>query len=248
MKGAGKDSVYPTTTIILFVTLWEAIVRLFRIPGYILPAPTRIFRVLIRDIELIMTHARATMFEAAVGMAFSILSALIIAILMDNFTLIKKSLYPLLIISQTVPIMAIAPLMIIWFGFGYLPKILIIILMCFFPISISLIDGFSQVDRDYINLFRTMKASRFQMYRHLKFPNALPHFFSGLKIAVTYMIMAAVIAEWLGGNTGIGVYMLRSKQAFALDKVFASIIFIVAVSVLLIALVNFTGRKIIHWK
>jgi ABC-type nitrate/sulfonate/bicarbonate transport system permease component len=120
--------------------------------------------------------------------------------------------------------------------------------MCFFPVSVSLIDGFSQVDRDFINYFRVLKASRAQVYFHLKFPNALPYFFAGMKIAVTYTVMAAVIAEWLGGNIGIGVYMLRAKQAFALDRMFAAIVFVCAVSLLLIALINLIARRVVRWK
>jgi ABC-type nitrate/sulfonate/bicarbonate transport system permease component len=235
-------------TIILAIGLWETIVRAFHVHTYILPAPSGIVKALISDIELIGMHARATLFEASLGILLSVAVALIVAILMDNFAIIRKALYPLLIVSQTIPIMAIAPLMIIWFGYGYLPKILIIILMCFFPIVISLIDGFSQVDRDYLNLFHVIKASRFQVYRYLKFPNTLPYFFAGLKIAVTYMVTAAVIAEWLGGNVGIGVYMLRSKQAFALDKVFAAVVLVVVSTLILIGIISLISKRAVHWK
>jgi ABC-type nitrate/sulfonate/bicarbonate transport system permease component len=234
-------------TILIAIVLWEAAVRIFHVHSYILPAPTRIAEALVNDFALISKHIRATLIEAGIGITVSVALALIISILMDNFRIVRKAVYPLLIISQTIPIMAVAPLMIIWFGFGYLPKIIIIILMCFFPISISLIDGFSQVDQDYQDLFRVIRASKLQVYRYLKFPNALPYFFSGLKIAVTYMVMAAVIAEWLGGNVGIGVYMLRSKQAFALDKVFAAVVLVVAASLVLIAIINFIARKTVHW-
>jgi ABC-type nitrate/sulfonate/bicarbonate transport system permease component len=241
------DRLYPVVTVITLVLIWELVVRVFSVPAYILPAPSRIVRVFISDFPLIMKHAGTTAFESFFGFFFSLVIALIISIIIDNSALIKKAFYPLLIISQTIPLMAIAPIMIIWFGFGILPKILIIILMCFFPIAVSLIDGFAQVDRDYLNLFQVVKASKAQIYWHLKFPKALPRFFSGVKIAVTYMILAAVIGEWLGGNAGIGVYMLRAKNAFALDKVFASIVLIVLVSVLLIGLVNAAGKKLIHW-
>jgi ABC-type nitrate/sulfonate/bicarbonate transport system permease component len=167
---------------------------------------------------------------------------------MDSFGIIKKSIYPILIISQTIPTIAIAPLFIIWFGFGVLPKIIVVIMVCFFPIVISLVDGFEKIDRDYISLFRTMKSSRLQTFYHLKLPYALVNFFSGLKIAATYMIMSAVIGEWLGGDKGIGVYMVRAKSAYALDKVFASILVIVFVSILIIYVIDFVGKKIIHWK
>jgi ABC-type nitrate/sulfonate/bicarbonate transport system permease component len=242
------DAFYPVITLIAAVALWEAIVRLFGVPGYVLPAPSKIATAFASDFPHIMEQARATLIESGAGILFSVALALLVAVAMDNFTLFRKSFYPILIVSQTIPIMAVAPIMLIWFGFGYTPKIIIIVLMCFFPITISLIEGFSRVDRDFLDMFKVMKANRFQIYRDLKFPNALPYFFSGLKISVTYMLMAAIIAEWLGGNEGIGVYMLRSKQAFALDKVFAAVIFIVILSVSLIAVVNLMSRKIVHWK
>lgn len=243
-----SDAFYPVVTLLIAVGLWEAIVRLFHVPGYVLPPPSKIAMAFATDFPLIMEHARVTLIESGAGILLSVALALIVAVAMDNFTLFRKSFYPILIVSQTIPIMAIAPIMLIWFGFGYTPKIIIIVLMCFFPIAISLIEGFSQVDKDYLDMFKVMKASKFRIYRDLKFPNALPYFFSGLKISVTYMLMAAVIAEWLGGNSGIGVYMLRSKQAFALDKVFAAVIFVVILSVSLIAVVNLIFKKTVHWK
>jgi ABC-type nitrate/sulfonate/bicarbonate transport system permease component len=242
------DALYPVVTIISIVAIWEIIVRAADVPAYIIPAPSAVAIAFVSDRALIAHHAWATLFEVAVGLALSVVIALGVAILMDNFQTVRKALYPILIISQTIPVIAVAPIMIIWFGFGYLPKIIVIILMCFFPISVSLIDGFSQVDRDFLNYFRVIKASRAQAYRHLKFPNALPYFFAGLKIAVTYTVMAAVIAEWLGGNVGIGVYMLRAKQAFALDRMFAAIVLVVAVSLLLIALINLIARRAVRWR
>jgi ABC-type nitrate/sulfonate/bicarbonate transport system permease component len=242
------DSLYPVVTIVSVVAAWEIIVRAADVPGYIIPAPSAVAVAFVSDRELIAHHAWATLFEVAVGLSLSVVIALGVAVLMDNFQTVRKALYPILIISQTIPVIAVAPIMIIWFGFGYLPKIIVIILMCFFPIAVSLIDGFSQVDRDFINYFHVIKASRAQIYRHLKFPNALPYFLAGLKIAVTYTVMAAVIAEWLGGNVGIGVYMLRAKQAFALDRMFAAIVLVVAVSLLLIALINLVARRAVRWK
>jgi ABC-type nitrate/sulfonate/bicarbonate transport system permease component len=242
------DALYPVVTIVAVILAWEIVVRAANVPSYIIPAPSRVALAFASDIELIAHHAKATLFEVALGLSLSVAIALGVAVLMDNFAIIRKALYPILIISQTIPVIAVAPILIIWFGFGYPPKVIVIILMCFFPMSVSLIDGFSQVDRDLINYFRVIGASRAQLYRHLKFPHALPYFLAGLKIAVTYTVMAAVIAEWLGGNEGIGVYMLRAKQSFALDKMFAAIVLVVAVSLLLIALINLVARRTVRWK
>lgn len=243
-----QNRLYPTVTVIIIILLWQGIVVFKNIPQYILPTPVNIANTLIKDFNVIVAHTKITLYESFVGFALSIILSFILAILMDSFEIIKKSIYPILIISQTIPTIAIAPLFIIWFGFGTLPKIIVVIMVCFFPVIISLVDGFEKIDRDYINLFTTFKATKLQTFFHLKLPYAMVSLFSGLKIAATYMIMSAVVGEWLGGDKGIGVYMVRAKSAYALDKVFASIIVIVVVTVLVIYIIDFVGKKIIHWK
>lgn len=240
--------IYPVITMGLLLGIWEITVDAFHLPGYLLPAPSDIIAALITDHALLFQHAKVTACESVIGIGCSLVLAVTLSILMDNFRIIRESLYPLLIVSQTIPTMAIAPLVIIWFGFGVLPKIVTIVLVCFFPIVVALADGFAQVDQDYLNLFRASGATRRQTYLYLKLPCALPSFFSGLKISVTYMLTAAIIGEWLGGDQGIGVYIVRAKNAFSLDKVFAAVLLVVLVSVILIQLINMAGRKIIHWK
>lgn len=243
-----ESKLYPIATIIIIIALWQAIVTLENVPQYILPSPLKIVNTLFKEIDTIAVHTKVTLYESFVGFVISIILSFILAILMDSFSILKKSIYPILVISQTIPTIAIAPLFIIWFGFGPLPKIIVVVMVCFFPIVISLVDGFEKIDRDYINLFHTFKASKLQTFYHLKLPCAMVNLFSGLKIAATYMIMSAVIGEWLGGDQGIGVYMVRAKSAYALDKVFAAILVIVFVSILIIYIIDFIGKKIVHWK
>lgn len=240
--------IYPIATIIIIILLWQFVVSFRNIPQYILPSPIKIISTLVKDFNIIIAHSEITLYESLIGFILSLVLSFILAVIMDGFEIVKKSLYPILVISQTIPTIAIAPLFIIWFGFGTVPKIIVVIMVCFFPIVISLVDGFEKVDRDYINFFNSIKASKLQTFYHLKLPYAMVNLFSGLKIAATYMIMAAVIGEWLGGDRGIGVYMLRSKNAYALDKVFASILVIVIISILIIYIIDFVGKKIIHWK
>ncbi|WP_411343306.1 ABC transporter permease [Paenibacillus sp. WLX1005] len=242
------DRIYPLAAVIVLIGLWQAIVSLAHIPAYVLPSPLDVVRALGSDLGLIADHTKVTLLEAVIGFSLSIVLAFLLSIVMDSFAPVQKSLYPILIISQTVPIIALTPLMIVWFGFGILSKVLVIILVCFFPIAVSLADGFRKVDQDYLNLFRSLGASRIQVFLHLKLPAAAVNFFSGLKIAATYTIMAAVIAEWQGGMQGIGVYMVRAKKAYALDKVFASIVVIVIVSMLIIYLIEYISKKVTHWK
>ncbi|WP_310833017.1 ABC transporter permease [Paenibacillus pedocola] len=242
------DRVYPVAAVLVLLCLWQIIVSLAQLPSYILPSPVAVIQALVSDFPLIAAHTKVTLIEAATGFSLSVALAFILSIIMDNFTIVKKSFYPILIISQTVPIIALTPILIVWFGFGMLTKVLVIILVCFFPIAVSLVDGFAKVDRDYLNLFRSYGASRIQVFFHLKLPAAAVNFFSGLKIAATYTIMAAVISEWQGGVKGIGVYMVRAKKAYTLDKVFASILVITLVSVLLIYLIDYVSKKVTHWK
>ncbi len=249
MKNSLRSSnpIYPIATIVIVVILWEVITRVFAIPSFILPGPVQVAKAFVGDFSLLMYHAGATLGEGAVGIAISVAVSVLIAIWMDRFPLAKKTIYPLLVISQTVPVIAIAPLLIIWFGFGMAPKIILVVIMCFFPIAVNLTDGFAQVDKDALDMFRVWKATPGQIYRHLKFPFALPYFFSGLRISVTWMLVAAILSEWLGGSRGIGVYMLRAKQAYSLDKVFASVVFVVLVSLLLIGILGLIRKKCVHW-
>ncbi|WP_234122249.1 ABC transporter permease [Clostridium hydrogenum] len=243
-----KNKLYPIITLVVCIILWQVIVEVKKVPAYIVPSPIEIVKTLVSDFNVIIENTKVTIYESIVGFIISIFLSFVLAVLMDSFEIVKKSIYPILIISQTIPTIAIAPLFIIWFGFGTMPKIIVVIITCFFPIVISIMDGFEKVDKDYINLFKTMKASKFQTFYHLKLPYAMVNLFSGIKIAATYMIMASVIGEWLGGDSGIGVYMVRAKSAYALDKVFAAILVIVVVSILIIYIIEFIGKKLIHWK
>jgi len=167
---------------------------------------------------------------------------------MDKFTFVYKAFYPLLVISQTIPTIAIAPLLVLWMGYGMAPRITLVIITTFFPIAIGLFDGYRSVDGDSVNLLRSMGASRLQIFRHVKLPTAVPSFFSGLRIASSYAVVGALIAEWLGGNNGLGVYMTRVKKAYSFDKMFAVIVFICVVSLLLMAAVRLIERLAMPYK
>ncbi|WP_141430718.1 ABC transporter permease [Bacillus sp. 03113] len=243
-----ENKIYPITTIILLLVVWQFVVVFWHIPKFILPSPIKVIQALMVNFPVILDHTEVTLLESVIGFNISILLAFLLSILMDNYPIIKKSIYPLMIVSQTVPTIAITPIIMIWFGFGMLPKVLLIVLVCFFPIAVSLVDGFEKVDREYMNLFKTMKANKLQTFLHLKLPYAMVHFFSGLKIAATYMVMTTIISEWQGGVKGIGVYMVRAKSAYALDQLFASILVIVIISLIFIYLVELCSKKVTHWK
>lgn len=231
----------------MLIAIWEIISRTGSVPSYILPAPSMIIYSLFSNFSLMGRHILVTVYETLVGFIISVFLGIIIAIIMDGLPFVKKVIYPLLITSQTIPIITLAPLFIIWFGYGYLPKIIIVILICFFPISINLLQGLGSVDIELINLLKSMGASKYQIYKIVKLPASLPSLFSGLKIAATYSIMGATIGEWVGGKDGIGVFMLRAKYSFATDKVFGAIIIITVLSICLLKLIEFIERKSMPW-
>ena len=167
---------------------------------------------------------------------------------MDECNFLYKAIYPIMVITQTIPTIAIAPLLVLWMGFGMEPKITLIVLTTFFPIAVGLLDGYKSVDKDEINLLRSMGANKLKIFKYVKLPNALSHFFSGLKISASYAIVGAVISEWLGGFEGLGVYMTRVKKAYAFDKMFAVIIVIIVISLLLMKLVNLLRKMVMPWE
>ncbi|MGM0380149.1 MAG: ABC transporter permease [Bacillota bacterium] len=233
-------------TLIIFV-IWQFIVKTGIVDPYMLPAPTDVFKMIYMDFDNLSLHLLVTLKEASIGFVLSIFFAFILAMIMEFFPLIKKGLYPLLIVSQTVPIIVLAPLFGMWFGFGIMPKIIIVILVCFFPIVINLVDGIDSVDEELIHLVHSMGAGPFKTFRYIKIPYALQSMFSGIKISATYAIMGAVIGEWLGGSKGIGVYMLRVRHSFQLSKMFAAIFLIVILSISLFKLIDYLQFVLMPW-
>ncbi len=237
----------PLVVGIVFVGLWELVCVLGMVPGYMLPSPVEVVKAFIEDFDLLMGHAGVTLTEAMLGLIIGMALGFMTAALMDGFSWVRKGLYPVLVLTQTIPPVAIAPLLVLWFSYGIAPKVVLVVLVSFFPVAIGLLEGFSGVDTDMIRLMRSMGATRWQIFWHVKFPGALSEFFSGLKIAVSYSVVGAVIAEWLGGFAGLGVYMTRVKKAYAYDKMFAVILFISAISLLLMVLVKNLQKKCTPW-
>jgi len=173
--------------------------------------------------------------------------AVVLAVLMDISPWTKQGIYPLLVLSQTIPIISIAPLLLIWFGLGLLPKVLVVTLVCFFPVAVNMVEGMETADPDMVNLMRVMGSSRWQVIKLVRLPAALPSFFAGLKIAGTYAVMGAVIGEWLGAGSGLGVFMTRASHSYQLDRVFAAIFIIILVSLIIYALIELLARTAMPW-
>lgn len=218
------------------------------IPAFMLPSPIAVVQAFLTDFPLLMSNAAISLWEAFLGLTISIVTAFLLSILMDRYDRIYKMVYPTLVISQTIPVIAIAPLLVLWMGYGMTPKIFLVILVCFFPLAVSLLDGLRGCDKDYLLLLKTMKANENQILFHVKLPMAFRSMFTGLKVSVSYAVVGAVIAEWLGGDAGLGVYMTRVRKSYSFDKMFAVIILISIISLVAIKIVGILEKKTMPWK
>jgi ABC-type nitrate/sulfonate/bicarbonate transport system permease component len=237
----------PLALLILVVAAWALVSARSGLSAFILPSPAEVARAGWETRGLLLPALRTTLLETGLGLIISIGLGAAIAAAIDLSPVLRRALYPLLVASQTVQILAIAPLLIIWFGFGLTSKVLIVVLICFFPLTLSMADGLASADPDLLALFRAMGARRGQIWRMVRLPSALPAFFSGLRIAVTYSVVGATIGEWVGGTEGLGLYLLRSKNALATDQVFVAILITSAVSIGLFLLVTLLERLALPW-
>ena len=226
------NKLWSVGAILLIVLIWQVICMSGLVESFLLPSPIQVIKAFFADFFILVQHTRVTLLESIIGLLVGILFGFIMAVLMDRFQIIYMAFYPLIVLSQTIPTVAIAPLLVLWFGYEMLPKVILIVLTTFFPIAVGLITGFRSVDPDTVNLMRSMGANRLQIFVYIKVPGALEHFFSGLKISTTYAVVGAVISEWIGGFEGLGVYMTRVKSAYAFDKMFA-VIFLISILIFL---------------
>jgi ABC-type nitrate/sulfonate/bicarbonate transport system permease component len=226
---------------------WQLYVTMANVDPIVLPSPTRILGALVDYRDLAVEHTLPTLFETVAGFTVSVVAAVSVAVVMDQLEPVRRALYPLLVASQTIPILAVAPLMIIWFGFGLLPKVIVIVLVTFFPIVVALLDGFASTRPEAMDLLRTMGADRGQAFRKVRLPTALPSFFTGLRIAITYAVIGAVFAEYVGAYQGLGIWMQLSKNAFRTDLVFVAILITAILSIALFFVVGVVERLVIPW-
>jgi ABC-type nitrate/sulfonate/bicarbonate transport system permease component len=241
--GASVGRFWQSAFLVVFLlVLWQTVSMTGMVPGFMLPSPVRVGAAFIGDFSLLMHHLGNTLREAFWGLLIAAASAFVLAVFMDANAFLKKSLSPLLLLTQTMPTIAVAPLLILWMGYGSAPKIALVFLTCFFPMTIGLLGAFAQADPDTIRLLQSMGAGRGQIYRYIKLPQSLPAFFSGLRISSSYAIIGAVVAEWLGGEAGLGVYMTRVRRSYSFDKMFAVILLSAALSLALMKLVTLLER------
>ncbi len=245
MQSVWRKGWRPGAAILVFLIIWECMVRLFAIETWLLPAPSDIIMEGKEVLPAFMPHFSATVKLTVAGFAIGVMTGLLAAAVLHLLPGMRETFYPFLIISQNLPVIVLAPLLVIWFGFGSLPKLIIITLACFFPIAVSAIGGLQQTDREMYHYMKMMGATRSQLFRKLELPHALPAVFSGMKIAATYSVMAAVISEWLGAQEGIGVFMTLATSSYRTPRVFVAIFIVMLLSMAFFGLIVLLEKSLL---
>ena len=238
----------PILVLLALIVIWEVWVHLADTPRWMLPAPTDIVQSFRDDWRLLAEHTRVTLTEVLVGFGIALVAGIATGIAIDSSRLIERALYPLLIASQTIPMVVLAPLFLIWFGYGLLPKVLITALVAYFPLAVNTVDGLKSTDRDLIKLLTSMGSSRWQLFRLAKVPSALPLIFGGARISVAFSVIGAVFGEFVGAKAGLGYLMDRSAPQFETPRVFACIVILAAMGVGLFTLVSLVERLALPWR
>jgi ABC-type nitrate/sulfonate/bicarbonate transport system permease component len=236
----------PILVLVVLVVVWQLVGSGHSYAS--LPTPSLVVKSTWQDRSNLWPAAWTTTKEAVIGVLVAIVVALVLAVAIDWSRGIRRSLYPLMVGSQTLPIIVLAPLTIIWFGFGPLPKIALVALFTFFAVAVGLTQGLAAADADAMNLLRTMGASRLQLLLRVRLPTAIPQFFTGLKVAITYSYVSAIVAELVGAQQGLGVYMTTAKNALRYDLVFGAVLVTALLTLALFAIVAVFERLAMPWR
>jgi putative hydroxymethylpyrimidine transport system permease protein len=238
----------PLVLLAIILAGWEAAVRVFGIPFYILPAPSRIAGVLAGDHALLLGEAAVTLGEVLLGFAIAFVVGVVLALAIFSSRTVERAVYPLVIASQTVPVFAIAPLLVVWFGYGTLSKIVMAALIVFFPIVVNTVDGLRAADPDMVNLLVILGAGPAEIVRRVRVPAALPFVFSGTRIAIATSVIGAVIGEWVGSTRGLGYLMIHANAQLHVDLVFAVIVYLSVMATALFWTVSLVEWTALPWR
>jgi NitT/TauT family transport system permease protein len=238
----------PPLTFVAIVALWAAAIALFDIPPYLLPGPGGVFARLVTDAPVLWTHSLVTLTEILLGFALTVVTAIPLGLVIALSRIAKQLVYPPLMLMQLVPKIAVAPLFLVWLGFGLESKILLTVLMTFFPLLLASISGFQILDERLLYLTQSMGASRWQTFRYLRFPAALPVIFSGIKTSATIAATAAIVAEFVGANRGLGYVLLRGTSTMDIELVFAVLVVLTLIGIAINYLVEFSEWAMTPWQ
>jgi ABC-type nitrate/sulfonate/bicarbonate transport system permease component len=239
---------WPALLIVAMLVAWEIAVDLRNTPRWLLPPPSDIIQAFRTDWRMLLEHSRVTLLEVVLGFGLALFTGIATGVAIDSSAILRRAIYPLIIASQTIPMVALAPLMLIWFGYGLMPKILITALIGFFPIAVNTVDGLRSADRDMLALLRSMGASPAQRFRMVRVPAALPLIFTGARIAITFCVIGAVFGELVGASEGLGYLMERSAAQFQTARVFACIVILAIMGISLFGLVALIERIALPWR
>jgi NitT/TauT family transport system permease protein len=228
---------YPVTAVILAIVGWAGFVELFKVPAYILPPPQDVYQALIEKVDILFRHSRVTVYSTLGGLSLSIVIGVPFAMLLVWSRTIERAIMPLLVFSQCFPKIAIGPLLIVWFGWGIFPKVLISFIIAFFPIVIQTALGLKSVENDELDLIRIMSPSAYQVFTKIRIPNALPYFFGGLKVAVTLSLIGAIVGEFIGSDSGLGYLLQFANTELDTELLFAALVFLMVLGGILFLVV-----------
>jgi len=234
-------------SLILLVALWQTLVWLFALPEYILPSPWQVIVVLWQQAPLLCQQAIPTILETLLGFSLGAVFAFSTALAIAFFKTLRKGLLPLIIVSQAIPTFAIAPLLVIWFGYGMSSKVITAIIMIFFPVTSAFLDGLNNTSSNWLELSKVMGATRLRTLVHIQIPAALPSLASGLRVAAVIAPIGAIIGEWVGASQGLGFLMLNANARMQIDLMFAALLLIVVLTLMLYYSVDFILNKFIDW-
>jgi putative hydroxymethylpyrimidine transport system permease protein len=237
----------PVALLAAGVGIWELVVRIASVPDYLFPSPSAVASSMGSDPRLLSDAALVTAREVLLGYLLAVAVALVVAVLLHFSTALRRAMLPLLVLSQTVPTVVLAPVLAILLGFGIEPKLVVVAIVCFFPIVVNGVDGLRSTDRELVAMMRTLDGSRAAIFLRVELPGALPHLFTGLRIAATYAAVGAVFGEWAGSSSGLGFVMLQSQPSLDTARIFACVVVLSTIALCLYGLVSLAERLIVPW-
>jgi putative hydroxymethylpyrimidine transport system permease protein len=238
----------PLALLACAVGLWELVVRAASVPDYLFPAPSAVGSSLLSDDGLLGRATLVTLRELVLGYLVAVAAGIAIAVLLHFFAALRRALLPLLVLSQTVPTVLLAPILAILLGYGIEPKLVVVAIVCFFPVVVNAVDGLRTTDPELVRMMRTLHGTRLTIFRRVELPGALPSLFSGARIAATYAAVGAVFGEWAGSSQGLGFVILQAQPALDTARIFAAVIVLSALSLALYGLVTLAERLLVPWE
>jgi ABC-type nitrate/sulfonate/bicarbonate transport system permease component len=247
LSARAKDIAAPIGLMLVILAAWEVLVRVFDVPGYVLPPPLEIVEQIYLERMLIFGHLRVTLYEIVAGYLLACVVGFALSVAIVYSKAFRRGVLPLIVASQTIPVIAIAPILVIWFGYNDVPRIIITALVAFFPLTVSFVTGLESLEPELINFFRSLNATPLQIFLKLRLPAALPNIFAGLKVATTLAVIGATISEWVGASAGLGYMMAQDTQQINTARVFAALVVLGVCGIAFFAFIGLLQRLFMPW-